>query len=179
MSTIRIASRYAKSLIELAQDQGNLERVYEDVLNFQKATEVKDLYLLLKSPIVNAEKKKGVFNALFAERYDKLTNSFLHIILRKGREMFLPEIAEEFVRQYKGLKKISTVHLTTASKLSEDQLAIFKEKIRSSDLTLDNVDLITKVDPDILGGFVISIEDNMYDASVAYKLEQMRKALAS
>ena len=179
MSSARIASRYAKSLIELANEEGKLERVHEDVLNFKAAAGVKDLALLLKSPIIGPEKKKTIFKALFEKAYDPLTYSFLEIILRKGREMYLSEIADEFIEQYKDIKKITTVRLTTASPLSETQMEEMKKKIVASGLTYPNLDLKTQVNPDIIGGFIIEIGDKMYNASVLHQLESMRKSFAS
>ena len=179
MSSARIASRYAKSLIELASEEGKLERIFEDIQHFKSASDVKDLALLLKSPIVGPEKKHTVFKKLFKEIYDPMSFSFLEIILRKGREMFLPEIAEEFLAQYKAIKHISTVRLITATELTSEQLDSVKEKIKLSGLTLENIELITQIDPNIIGGFVIEIGDKMYDASVIHKLEQMRKSFAS
>jgi F-type H+-transporting ATPase subunit delta len=179
MSSARIAGRYAKSLIELAQEEGKLERIFEDIQHFKSASELRDLALLLKSPIVGPEKKRSIFKALFQDIYDPMSFSFLEIILRKGREMYLPEIADEFVEQYKVINQISTVRLITAAELTPTQLEALKNKIKQSGLILDNIELITKVDPNIIGGFVIEIGDKLYDASVIHKLEEMRKAFAS
>lgn len=178
MSSIRIASRYAKSLIELARDEGKLERVHEDVLHFQAAAGVKDLDLLLKSPIIGPGKKKSIFKALFEKNYDPLTFSFLEIILRKGREMFLSDIADEFIAQYKDIKQITTVKLTTAKPMTEVQTEEMKKRIVASGLTYPNLDLQTEVNPDIIGGFIIGIGDRLYDASVLHQLESMRKSFA-
>ena len=68
MSVQRIASRYAKSLIELAEDQGKLERTLEDVHAFHKATENRDFYLFIKSPVVSAAKKLKILDVLFKDK---------------------------------------------------------------------------------------------------------------
>ncbi len=176
MSINTIASRYAKSLIDLAQEQDKLDRIRDDVEYFVDAAKVRDLYLLLKSPIVNTEKKNSIFKALFEERFDKMTFEFLKIILRKGREMYLPEIADSFVDQYRHINEISPVKLTTATTWTEEKLEEIKDKIRESNLTYKNIDLDVEVDSSILGGFVIEFEDKLYDASVLHQLEEMRKA---
>jgi F-type H+-transporting ATPase subunit delta len=69
--------------------------------------------------------------------------------------------------------------LITATELSPTQLEALKSKISQSGLILENIELVTKVDPNIIGGFVIEIGDKLYDASVIHKLEEMRKAFAS
>ena len=175
MSVVRIASRYAKSLLDLAIEQDKLDRILEDVHSFKKATENRDFYLLLKSPIVNATKKKSIFEALFKDKYDPMTSSFLNILLSKGRETYLPEIAASFLDQYKRMKKISSISLTTAKALSESNVAAIKNKLEASDQTSDVIDLETKVDKELIGGFIIEFDDKLYDASVAHKLEQLRK----
>ena len=179
MSVIRIASRYAKSLIDLAVEQDNLERIREDIGTFQEAVKNRDLYLLLKSPIINAGKKQQVLDAIFGDRLDKTTNAFFRIILNKGRESVLPEIANAFVDQYKAIKHISTVKLTTATKLSDDTIERIKAQLTSSAATDSNIDLVTETNPDILGGFVIEFDDKLYDASVSHKLDQLRKEFSN
>ena len=100
MSITRIASRYAKSLLDLSLEQNKLEKILEDIKLFQAYLGNRDLVLMFKSPIVNVGKKKAVVKALFDGKLDPLLLSFFDIILRKNREMYLPEIANEFVHQY-------------------------------------------------------------------------------
>lgn len=175
MSVQRISARYAKSLIDLASEQNKLERVKEDVEYFLEASRVRELYLLLKSPIVHTSTKRKVFQRLFSDRFDELTKAFLDIILRKGRESFLSEIAEAFLEQYRELKEISKVKLTTAIALTPEKLDEIRQKILSSGVTLPNLEMETTVDPEILGGFILELRDKQYDASVAHQLDEMRK----
>ena len=101
--------------------------------------------------------------------------AFFKIILYKNREEHLPEIADEFIRQYRQRKDISTITLTTATAVSDDTLASIKAKLVDSTATGSNIEMQTKVDPEIMGGFVLEFEDKRYDASIAHKLEQLRK----
>ena len=175
MSVKRISSRYAKSLIDLAQERDCLETVVADMNHFTQVCEVRDFHLLLKSPIVNASTKKSVFERLFKEAYDSLTMAFLNIILRKGREMYLEDIAKEFEQQYRDIKHIAVVTLTTATGLEADQLEEIRNKIATSGATYENVELTSNVDSDILGGYIIEFDDKLYDASVAHRLDELRK----
>jgi len=179
MSVKRIASRYAKSLIDLAVEQDKLERVLEDIKTFQEVADNREFYLLLKSPIINATKKQQIFNALFEGKFDEMTNAFVKIILKKGREAYLPEIADEFINQYKNIKHISTVKLTTAAPLGAETISRIKQKLVASTVTDDHVELIAKVDPNIIGGFVIEFDDKLYDSSVVHKMELLRKEFAN
>ena len=179
MSVNRIATRYAKSLLDLAVEQDVLSTVNSDIASFIKMTENKDLYLLLKSPIINATKKEAIFKVLFGDKFNKLTNAFLTIVLKKGRETYLPEIAKEFINQYKVLIGLTTVKLTTATPMDAANLAEIKKRLISSSETAKDVEIITNVDKDIIGGFVIQIGDKLYDNSIAYKLKQIRQSVSN
>ena len=175
MSVQRIASRYAKSLLELAVEQDKLERVLEDINSFRVVLKHREFKLLTKSPIVSTSKKQEIFKALFADKYDELTVAFFNILIAKGRESYLADIAVEFLSQYKKLKHISTVKLTTAAPLSKEALAAIKEKLVKSSTTDDKVEINVEVDPALIGGFIIEFEDNIYDASVSNKLDELKK----
>lgn len=179
MSVQRIAGRYAKSLIDLAQESNKLERILEDVTSFKNASGNRDFYLLLKSPIVKASKKISILDALFADKYDELTMAFLRILVNKGREPYLPEIAEAFITQYKEINKISSVKVTTAKAMSAEALKALEAKLTSSDATHGKVEVETAVDADLIGGFVLELDGKIYDASVAQKLEELKRTLAS
>jgi F-type H+-transporting ATPase subunit delta len=175
MSVSRIASRYAKSLIDFAQENNKLEEVRTDMALLDKALESRDLVMLLKSPIVNELKKKEIFNVLFDGKLSDTTLGYLNIIMNKGREEYIPAISNEFEAQYKLMKGISEVKLTTATPISEANLSSIKAKLLSSNETSQEVEIDTIVDPSILGGFIIEIGDKLYNDSIAYKLSQMKK----
>ena len=175
MSVQRVASRYAKSLIDLAVEQNKLDRVLEDIEGFNKALESRDFYLLLKSPIINQGKKASIFKAIFGDQFDEMTNGFFKIILNKGRESYLPEIADEYIAQYRAIKNISTVKLTTAVPLDDAAVEKIKAKLKASSELEANIEINTSVNPDIIGGFVLEFDNKLYDASVAQKLEELKK----
>lgn len=174
MSVIRIATRYAKSLLDLAVQQNKLEAVHNDVVALRNAVKHRELYVMLKSPVIPSDKKNAVLDALFASRMDVLTLAYLRLLVEKGREMYLPEIAAEFVHQYKVLNGITTVKVTSASPLSDAVLNDIREKLISSGATTSKLDLQTHVDPALLGGFSLEFDGKRYDASVAQKLDELR-----
>ncbi|MBK6932600.1 MAG: ATP synthase F1 subunit delta [Saprospirales bacterium] len=174
MSVTRIATRYAKSLLELAISQNKLEAVYADINALKSATTHRDLYMLLKSPIVHADKKMAVLNAIFQGRIDGLTLAYLDLLVNKGREMYLPEIAVEFVHQYKTLKRITTVRVTSATPLSEAVLNDLRKKLLLSGVTTENLDVDVQVNPKLIGGFVLEFDNKRYDASAANKLAELK-----
>lgn len=175
MPDFQVAGRYAKSLLDLGIEQQIEDNLFEDISSFKSALESRDLYLLIKSPIIKADKKINILKSVFGESYNNVTLSFFDILTRKSREKMLPEIAESFIRQYKKYKRISTVKLTTAVEITEDALNKIKAALLDSDVTDQKVELETEVDPNLIGGFVIELEDKLYDASVAHKLDQVKK----
>jgi len=178
MSVTRIAARYAKSLLDLAQEQGKLDTIVGDIQAFDGATAQRDFSLLLKSPIVNPEKKGKILTEIFGGKFDELSMAFINIVLRKGRESYLPDIAKEFLVQYNALKKISRVKLTTATPTTEASLASIKAQLQGSSNTAANIEIETAVNPDLIGGFVIEFDDKLYDASVAHKLAELKKGFS-
>jgi F-type H+-transporting ATPase subunit delta len=179
MSISRISSRYAKSLLDLAVEGNTTEQVMNDIQAFSKMLESRDLQLLLKSPIVSSGKKSDIFKALFEGKFSQLTMAFLNIILNKGREEFLPQIAEDFILQYKEAKGITDVKLTTAAKVPDALLDEIKSKLMDSDATSEKVEISTDVNPNLIGGFVVEIGDKLYDDSIAHKLNEIKKQFAS
>lgn len=145
------------------------------MLQLQAACDAsRDFVNLLRSPIVKADKKSAVLNALFGDKLGRLTTAFTNLLIRKGREFFLPEIIREVIRQYQEIKHITKVKITTAVPLEEDQKAAIVSKIRSSSV-LENVDLETEIDPSLIGGFVLEANNNLFDASVLRDLKDIKK----
>lgn len=178
MSIARIAHRYAKSLVDLSVEQKKLDRVLEDVESFKEMTKNRDFYLFIKSPIIHHSKKEDIVNKLFAGKYDELTMAFLRILIKKGREAYLPEIADEFLVEYKKFKHITSVRLTTATKLDDATVKLIKDKLTASKVTEDNIELETFVDENLIGGYILEFDDRMFDASVKNKLEELKKEFA-
>ena len=178
MTNQRVADRYAKSLLDLAVEQDQLDVIKGDVDNLVAMAGNRDLELLLESPVVKPSKK----NAILAELLDKsgaaqLTKLFVKILIDKGREGDLIGILGAFKRQYKQLKAISTVKVTSATELTEASLAAITRGLIDSGKTETNVDIETEVDPALIGGFVLEFGGRVYDASVKHKLAEIRKTL--
>src|SRR5437867_13208769 len=105
MPSPRLAFRYAKSLLDLSIEQGQLEKVYADMLLLQTITKSnRDFLNLLRSPIINPEKKDKIVTAVTSGKVSPLTALFNKLLISKGRESALPEIITSFIKQYKDLK---------------------------------------------------------------------------
>jgi len=138
--------------------------------------ESKDLKKVLKSPIINTEKKLKIIEKIFSNHIDQVSLKFLLIITRKNREGIIPEIAEEYVVFYKAFKNILTVILkTTASpgaELKKEIVGMLGEK------TGKTIELVEEVQEDLIGGFILRFEDYQYDTSVVRKLNDLKQEVA-
>jgi F-type H+-transporting ATPase subunit delta len=170
----RLAGRYAKSLIGLANEQNQVEAVYSDMLLLQTVCKNnRDFVILLKSPVVPPDKKEAVLDAATTGRVTALTAAFNRLLIKKGRESALPEIIDAFIEQYKFQKDIHVVKLTTATAISDDVKQAIVDKVRS--LTpMKSVELQTFVKEDIIGGFLLELGDTLVDASISYDLNKIR-----
>lgn len=174
MQNPRLASRYAKSLISLAQELNQLEVVHTDMLFLQQVMKSNpDVVSLLKSPIIKADKKQKILAAIFEGRISTTTSSFVNLLVSKGRESALAEMTTEFTRQYMLLKNISPVKITTAVALDNATLDVIKQKIASE--TTQQVQLETAVDPELIGGFVLEANDQLFDASILRDLKDIKQ----
>ncbi len=176
MSITRIASRYAKTLIELASGINKLDRVKEDVESFSAISrENKDFRNFLRSPILQKDKKVQIIKSLFEKSYDDLTMKFLLLLINKNREKYLLEVAEEFILQYKNIMNITSVKLTSATELSDDTLEKISKKLKTSKFVDETVEIEVKIDPELIGGFVIEFDDKVIDTSISNKLNTFKK----
>jgi len=179
MSTARVAGRYAKSLLDLAVDQGKLDQVVADVQGIQNTLENRDFYLLLKSPIVNSAKKLSIFKSLFDGKISDVTMKFLERVISKRREAFIPEMTSSFTSMYRDMQGVTTVALTVAQEPTDAFIQSIKDKLRSSAQITGDVTIETKVDPAIIGGYVLEFNHQRLDASVAHQLETLKKSFSN
>ncbi len=171
----RVAHRYAKSLIDLAQEQNKLDVIKADMDTLRGMAANRDFLLLLRSPVVSVQKKMAVINALLPGKVDEMTLSFVRLMVNKGREAALPEIAVAYLDQFKEIRHISTVKVTSAVPLSQAALDEIKANLVKSGVTESKIDLHTSIDPELIGGYILEFEGRIYDASVASQLADMRK----
>lgn len=175
MPNPRLAGRYAKSLLGLAIEKGELEKVYEDMKVLQAICKSnRDFVALLKSPVIKNEIKWKILQAVTTGKTGELTNAFNRLLIIKNRESNLPDIISAFLTQYKEYKNIYTVQLTTAVPASEALKEQILNHLRKT-TPMEKIELETKVDEEIIGGFVLQVGDKLVDASVAYDLREVAR----
>jgi F-type H+-transporting ATPase subunit delta len=135
-----------------------------------------DFVQMLRSPIISGDKKIAIVNAIFKERVHELTYAFIQLLVTKGRELNLPEIASAFIEQYNVVKNITSVKLTTAAAIDNTVKDSIIAKVAAY-LPGDSIDLKTEVDPELIGGFLVEVGDKLYDASVKKSLADIRSKI--
>ncbi|MCS6969008.1 MAG: ATP synthase F1 subunit delta [Cytophagales bacterium] len=177
MSEFRVATRYAKSLADLAKEKGVLAAVHDDMMFFNKVCqENRGLRLLLRNPIVNREIKLNIISRIFGGRVNPLTLSFFEITVKKNREELLEIIALEFHRLYNRLSNVEEGELVLAAPISETLLSQLQQKANL--LAGKQVELNVKIDPNLIGGFVLTVGDKQLDESVRSQLNKLRQVFA-
>jgi len=175
MPNPRLAGRYAKSLIDLATEQQQLETVYNDMRFLQAVCKDNPEFVkVLRSPVVNSDKKQNILSAITDGRISKLTALFNKLLISKTREEYIPEIITAFIAQYNEIKAIHTVKLTTATPVSEDVKNAVVAKIKA-ETSLQNIELETSVREELIGGFVLEFNNNLVDASIERDLRDIKK----
>jgi len=172
-----VASRYAKSLIDLSSEIKKLEQTRIDMLLVKDVCDNnRDFNLMLKSPIIKTDKKLAVFKSVFEGKISETTNAFFKLIISKRRESYINQIAVEFDEQYKVKKNITTVRVTSSIKLDANLKKQILEIIKQT--VTGEIDLVEKIDQSLIGGFILTINDTQVDQSVKRKLNDLRKTFS-
>ena len=175
MPNPRLASRYAKSLIDLSIERNQLELVYADMKYLQAVCKASSEFVsFLVSPIIKADKKEAIITAVTKGNIGELTTAFIKLLVVKGRESDLYEIASAFINQYNEIKGILTVKLTTAVVISDTLKQSIVTKVNNTN-TSGSVELETAVDDKLIGGFILEFDNKLVDASILRDLKDVKK----
>ncbi len=176
MNVSQIAVRYAKAFYLAALDAGKTEEAFRDISLIQSAIHDNPQFGdVLENPVVTDVEKKNVLKNAFYPFVQPLTTRFLDVILQNNREIFLPDIARDFIDLYKKEQGITYVKLTTTGII--DKTVVENIRNRLSQRLDSEVQMTTLTDPEIIGGFILNIEDVRFDASVRSALKNMKKEL--
>lgn len=176
MSVFKVASRYAKSLIDLANEQGNLDAVKSDIEQVSAVIKSStELQAVLNNPIIKTDKKQNILASLFNGKVRPEVIGFFDIMIRKGRGELVYATTLEFVREYNEIRNIVKAEVTSAVALSEANLEAVKSTI--AEQINAQVVLANKVDPTLIGGMIVKVGDRQVDASLAGKLNKLERYL--
>ncbi|HYC85303.1 MAG TPA: ATP synthase F1 subunit delta, partial [Chryseosolibacter sp.] len=170
----RAASRYVKSLLGLAVEQNALEQVHDDMLMFSRVVDSnRQFKLVLLNPIIKHDTKREILERIFKGKVHPLTLAIFDILTRKNREPLLASIASEFHNAYNEYKGIRKAFITTATPIDAGLRKEFEQVVRKVSGKKE-VELVERVDRDMIGGFVLNVGDRQIDASIKSKLRSLK-----
>ncbi len=172
MKSVAASARYAKSLIDLALENKELKAIKSDITTLESALQSSEFKAFINSPIIKKDKKNQIFAALFGGKLNNITLSFLNLLALKGRENLLPGILISFVDQYNVINNITKATVITATGLNDDLRKKVNELVKSLNNT--EVEIQEKVNPEIIGGFILNIGNSQYDNSVLRSLQTVK-----
>ena len=174
----KAGARYAKSLIDLSKEQNALEEIKNDMVFFEEVVDANsELEAILKNPIVPLDKKAGILNDIFGNKVHQITNSFLKLVVNKGRSAILFDTAKQFIGQYNTIKGIVTAEVTSAIAITDANRTEITALVKK-ELAANEVIIKEKVDEKLIGGFILKVGDKQFDASIAGGLNKLKKEFA-
>lgn len=171
-----IAVRYAKALLGIGLEKKSLQNLEQDMqLVYSSVKKVEELNLLLNNPVVRASRKAEAMRLIFGSHIGHDTARFIDLLITNRREALLPDVARSFLRMAREHRGVKPASLTTAAPISAPLAQSIKEVVAASYHSI--IELEVKEDPLLLGGYVLQVGDDRYDASVASGLKRMKQVL--
>ncbi len=173
----KVAARYAKALLQCAVEEDLVEQICVDMRYVQDAcTTHPALRHMLGNPLASHQQKLTLLQTLFQQKVHALSLQLFSIVTKKHREVLLPAIAQAFLAEYEQREGIVRAEVTTVVPLSEDLAKKLEE--RTQQITAAQQVLLTqKIDPALVGGYVLQVGDKQLDQSVRNKLNNFKKQL--
>jgi F-type H+-transporting ATPase subunit delta len=175
MNDSKISVRYSRALFQSALEKESLDKVYQDMILISEICKIPETKEFLRSPIIIPSKKENILHNIFGDNIEKITLSLIDLVVKNGRESYIPAIARVFLHETKKYKGITESFLITAVKVDD------KIKKQISDLISEvfktKVELEESIDSEIIGGFILRVDDSYIDASIKNKLRKIKKEL--
>ena len=175
MNNPRLAGRYAKSLLDLATEQNQVDIVYPDMKWLHSICKSNpDFVMVLKSPIIKPLVKAKIIGSITDGRVNKLTTAFIELLVKKAREINLPEIAMAYIDQFNKLRNIHKVKITTAEPISDDMMQNIMTNVKAIPGS-QTYEVETHIDNELIGGFLLETDGTLVDASILRDLKDIQK----
>ncbi len=176
MKNPRLAGRYAKSLLDLATEQNQVDAVCADMKWLQGVCKTnRDFVAVLRSPIIKPTAKGKIIESISKERVSTLTTAFIQLLVRKAREINLPEIVDAYIDQFNKLRNIYKVKITTAAPMTDEIKEAIMANVRAAITTNQTFEIETHVREELIGGFLLETEGTLVDASILRDLKDIQK----
>lgn len=170
-----IARRYAGALFELARKQNTIDRTLDDVQGIAQVFRNRKLAYLLSEPRIPAKRKENVLREALASKVQPISLNLTLLVIQRELTPLMPAIASEYEQLVLDYRNQAVAEVTTAAQLDEPQSVRVKQTLER--MTGKNILMQTRIDPEILGGIVARVEDQVIDSSVRYRLQALQRQL--
>lgn len=175
MNDSKISVRYSRALFQSALEKKILDKVNQDMIFISEICKIPEAKEFLHSPIIPPSKKEAIFHKMVGDNVEKITLSLIDLVVKNNRESYLPAIARVFIHETMKYRGITESTLTTAVMVDEKVKSQITELI--SKVFKTKVELKHNIEPGIIGGFILRVDDNYIDASIKNKLRKIKKEL--
>ena len=172
-----VSGAYGEALFELASEKKTVSAMLEEVSGLQMVLkENKELSVLMNNPKVSKDEREGIIKEVFQGRLSDDLLYFLILLVQKGRYAHVEEILAYFTDRVKEAEGIGTAYITTAVELTPAKKDEIHKKLLAT-TSYREIEVIYQVDPEIIGGMTVRINDRVVDSSIKTKLEKMERSL--
>jgi F-type H+-transporting ATPase subunit delta len=175
MNDSKISVRYSRALFQSALEKKILDKVNQDMVLISELCKIPETKEFLNSPIIVPSKKTAIFHKMLEDNVEEITLSLLDLVVKNGRESHLPAIARVFIHETMKHEGITESILTTAVKVDSKVRQQITDLI--SQVFKTRVKFVENIDTEIIGGFILRVDDNYIDASIRNKLRKIKKEL--
>ncbi|PPS45307.1 ATP synthase F1 subunit delta [Chroococcidiopsis sp. TS-821] len=177
-ATTQIVEPYAQALMSVARKNNLTEQFGNDIralLNILENSE--QLRNFLANPFVRAEDKKAVLQRVVGEEINPYLRNFLMLLVDRKRILLLEDICQQFLAILRQLNQTVLAEVTSAVELTEEQQQAVREKVIAM-TNAREVELNIKIDPDLIGGVIIKVGSQVFDASIRGQLRRLSLRLS-
>ncbi|MBE0654541.1 MAG: ATP synthase F1 subunit delta [Bacteroidales bacterium] len=175
MNDSKISVRYSKAFLLSARETGFLERAFKDMELIQSTLSDKRFKEFLESPVIKTSEKKKLVREAFSQHLHPTSLNFFELILTNRREIYIEAIIRNFIALYRKVHGIKSASLKTAVRVTPEMklkfLTLLEETFRTS------IEMEEIIDPEMIGGFILKVEDEQFDASIKTSLSRIKKKL--
>lgn len=179
MAHYRVAKRYAKGFMDFLSGTGKEEIILAEMKQLKELVQQnRDLKNFFGSPVLDYKKKTAIMNNIFGS-FSTESRTFLSLVIRQGRSEAIADIAAEYIELYKHNHGIKNAVITSARPLEQEQINAIVQKAKSGLPEGSTIEVENKVNPDLIGGFVLRLDDKQFDGSIRTKLQNIKKEFDS
>lgn len=175
MAGFRAAKRYAKGLMQFATEINQAQPINQEMIDLKKAlNDNRELVQFLNSPVLDAKRKNSIAKEIFKD-FSQPTQNFIQLVISHGRGSGLKEIAVQYNDLYNQLNNIRKAEVVSAVQLDDAMVQQIVDQAKQTMGSDYSYEIENRVDPNLIGGFILRVGDKQVDSSVRSKLNRLKQ----